>query len=180
MIYVHLTDGAVAGGLAGVENTRSSVSVEQVKQWCAGTGTQVTIRPVIDLNDDLVTDTYRPTDVMREQAVLVNPVCVFPRCNRPARNLRPRPPPGMVRPAPEGGPTASHNLAPLCRRHHRYKTHGGWTVARTGPTTFTWTSPYRHVYDWDTSPQPDIPTDPDPADHGRRGHSHVRDGVLQR
>jgi hypothetical protein len=24
-------------------------------------------------------------------------------------------------------------------------------VIRTGPTTFTWTSPYGHTYAWDTS-----------------------------
>ena len=42
-------DAAVNAGVAGVENTRSAISVEQVKAWCAGTSTKVTIRPVIDL-----------------------------------------------------------------------------------------------------------------------------------
>jgi hypothetical protein len=141
MIYVHLSDGAVAG----VENTRSPISVEQVKEWCAGTNTTVTIRPVIDLNDNLHTDTYRPTDAMREQAVLTNATCVYPHCTRPSRtadldhieNFN-------------GHNTDTSNLAPLCRRHHRYKTHAGWTVVRTGPTTFTWTSRHGYTYDWDT------------------------------
>ena len=46
--------------------------------------------------------------------------------------------------------SASVNIAPLCRCHHRYKTHGGWTVTRTGPTSFTWTSRHGYSYDWDT------------------------------
>ena len=144
VIYVHLSDDAVTGA-AGVENTRSAVSVDQVKDWCQGTNTTVTIRPVIDLNDNLSTDSYRPTPTQREQAVLVNASCVFARCSRPARaadldhvqNF-------------DGTNSSSRNLVPLCRGHHRYKTHAGWTVVRTGPTSFTWTSPYGYSYDWDT------------------------------
>ncbi|GAA4700980.1 HNH endonuclease signature motif containing protein [Nocardioides conyzicola] len=142
VIYVHLSEA----GVAGVENTRSAVSVDQVKGWCTGTNTKVIIRPVIDLNEDLSTDAYRPTEATREQAVLTNATCVFPHCTRPAR------------PADldhlenfDGTNTESPNLAPLCRGHHRYKTHGGWTVRRTGPTTFTWTTPYGYSYAWDTT-----------------------------
>jgi hypothetical protein len=142
MIYIHLADGAIAG----VENTRSSISIEQVKQWCQGTNTHVTIRPVIDLNDNLHTDAYRPTEAMREQALLTNATCVYPHCSRPSRtadldHLEEY----------DGTNTTSRNLAPLCRGHHRYKTHAGWDVIRTGPTTFTWTNKYGYTYDWDTS-----------------------------
>ncbi|GAA4757890.1 HNH endonuclease signature motif containing protein [Nocardioides endophyticus] len=121
MIYLHLSDRALEGAVAGVENTRSAISVDQVKDWCHGTNTHVTIRPVIDLNDNL-------------------------RCSRPARSADLD---HVVEPE-RGGPTDSVNLAALCRGHHRYKTHGGWTVVRTGPTTFTWTSRYGYTYDWDT------------------------------
>ena len=141
MIYVHLAGGAVAG----VENTRTTISVEQVKDWCAGTNTTVSIRPVIDLNDNLHTDAYRPTDLMREQVVLTNATCVYPHCSRPSRTAD-------LDHVEEwdGDNTTSTNLAPLCRGHHRYKTHSGWTVVRTGPTTFTWTNSHGYTYDWDT------------------------------
>ncbi len=141
-IYIHLSDNAVAG----VENTRTGISVEQVKQWCAGTNTHVTIRPVIDLNEDLHTDGYRPTETMREQAILTNATYVYPHCSRPARSAD-------LDHVEEfdGTNTNSRNLAPLCRGHHRFKTHGGWDVIRTGPTTFTWTTRYGYSYDWDTS-----------------------------
>ena len=141
MIYVHLSDA----GVAGVENTRSAISVDQVKDWCQGTNTTVVIRPVVDLNDHLHTDPYRPTEAMREQAVLTNATCVYPHCSRPSRSAD-------LDHSEEwdGHNTTSANLAPLCRRHHRYKTHGGWTVVRTGPTSFTWTSKRGYSYDWDT------------------------------
>jgi hypothetical protein len=147
MIYVHLADGAVAG----VENTRSSISVEQVKEWCAGNGTEVTVRPVIDLNANLHTDDYRPTSTQREQAILTNPVCVYPHCSRPSRSADLDHVDNWSKDPDTSGPTDSVNLAPLCRGHHRYKTHGGWTVVRTGPTSFTWTSRYGYSYDWSTS-----------------------------
>jgi hypothetical protein len=142
MIYIHLSDGAVAG----VESTRSAISVEQVKEWCAGTNTHVTVRPVIDLNENLHTDAYRPTESQREQAILTNATCVYPHCTRPSRSADLD---HVVEPE-RGGPTDSVNLAPLCRGHHRYKTHAGWTVVRTGPTTFTWTSRHGYSFDWDT------------------------------
>ena len=44
-------------------------------------------------------------------------------------------------PYSEGGPTASDNLAPLCRRHHRLKTHGGWRYTQVERGTYLWTSP---------------------------------------
>jgi hypothetical protein len=145
MIYLHLADGAVTG-VAGVENTRSAVSVEQVKQWCAGANTKVTIRPVIDLNEELHTDDYRPTETMRELAVLANATCVYPHCTRPSRTAD-------LDHVEEfdGTNTTSRNLAPLCRGHHRYKTHAGWDVVRTGPTAFTWTNKHDYSYDWDTA-----------------------------
>ena len=144
VIYVHLADTAV-GAVAGVENARTAISVEQVKDWCAGTNTSVTVRPVIDLNQNLATDSYRPTDVMREQAILTNATCVYPHCSRPSRSADLDHVENW-----DGTNTTSANLAPLCRGHHRYKTHGGWTVHRTGPMSFTWTSPHGYAFDWDT------------------------------
>jgi hypothetical protein len=44
------------------------------------------------------------------------------------------------------GPTCPCNLAPLCRGHHRLKTHGGWTVGVAAPGTYRWTSPHGYRY----------------------------------
>lgn len=139
VIYTHARPDQA---MVGVENTRSAITPEQVQEWCQDAGARVTVRPVLDLNDELATERYEPTSLMREQAYAAHPVCVFPFCERPSRgcDLDHRIPWPL-------GPTTTSNLFPLCRRHHRLKTTGGWTYQRTGPTTFAWTSPLglRHI-----------------------------------
>src|SRR5690606_24651393 len=44
------------------------------------------------------------------------------------------------------GPTTTANLAPLCRRHHRLKTHTGWHAQMPTPGTLIWTSPHGHRF----------------------------------
>ena len=60
---------------------------------------------------------------MREQTILTNPVCVFAYCTRPSRHGDQD---HIVEPH-NGGDSSSSNFAPLCRFHHRLKTHSGWT-----------------------------------------------------
>ncbi|WP_238383371.1 MULTISPECIES: HNH endonuclease signature motif containing protein [unclassified Nocardioides] len=94
-----------------------------------------------DLADELWTDRYQPTPAQHEQAVLAHPTCVFPACTRPSRGCDL----DHIVPWPLG-PTATSNLAPLRRLHHRLKTTGGWTYHRHTPTTFEWTSPHARTY----------------------------------
>ena len=54
------------------------------------------------------------------------------------------------------------------------KTFGNWTYNRPTLTTFVWTSPMGRIYVNDLTHKDDEPTDPHPAHHRRRGHSHVR------
>src|SRR5690606_23564713 len=66
--------------------------------------------------------------------------CVHPWCTRRARradcdHVIPH------RPADGSGSTCSCNIAPLCRRHPRQKTHTAWTYTLLDPTTFLWRSP---------------------------------------
>ena len=49
-------------------------------------------------------------------------------------------------PYQRGGPTASDNLAALCRHHHRLKTHSPWTYTVIEPGTYLWSSPHGHHY----------------------------------
>ncbi|WP_370249663.1 HNH endonuclease [Nocardioides sp.] len=64
-----------------------------------------------------------------------------------------------------GGPTSTANLATLCRRHHRLKTHHGWTYEPT-PTpegrSYLWTLPSGSRY-LRAPPAPPHSTDRPPA-----------------
>ena len=101
----------------------------------------VHVRQVIDLNEHRWAENHDPTPLLREQVLLTHSTCVFPQCARRSRSCDL----DHIIDWPLG-PTCSCNLAPLCRGHHRLKTHTGWTYERTGPTTFVWTSPHGHTY----------------------------------
>ncbi|NPC96757.1 HNH endonuclease signature motif containing protein [Nocardioides sp. zg-DK7169] len=139
VIHVHLSEAALGGepGIARIEETRSIVSTDQVRDWCTSDA-QVVIKPVIDLDAHHHTDAYAVPDRLVEQTRLAQPTCAFPWCERPARRCDT----DHVVAHGSGGPTCSCNLAPLCRRHHRAKTHTGWTYDRTDPATYLWRSPH--------------------------------------
>ena len=59
---------------------------------------------------------------------------------------------------PQPGPTATWNLAPLCRFHHRLKTHTAWRYDMFDNGVFEWTSPHGHRYRRD--PSGTAPIDP--------------------
>jgi hypothetical protein len=47
---------------------------------------------------------------------------------------------------PARGPTCSCNIAVLCRRHHRLKTHTPWRYQVIEPGTQLWTSPHGYQF----------------------------------
>ncbi|GAB3255786.1 hypothetical protein GCM10027425_16010 [Alteromonas gracilis] len=88
-------------------------------------------------------DRHDPPPAMREVVILRDAECVFPHCHRSSRHADLDHIEPWVDPA-QGGPpgqTRPDNLAPLCRRHHRFKTHTDWTYRRAPDGSFIWTSP---------------------------------------
>jgi hypothetical protein len=83
---------------------------------------------------------------MRDQVILRDRHCVFPWCGHDARTCDL----DHLIPYQEDGPpgqTHPGNLAPLCRRHHRAKTHTTWTYTRNPDGSYTWTSRHGHTYE---------------------------------
>ena len=69
-------------------------------------------------------------------------MCV-PWCTRPAEGCDL----DHVIPYSEGGTTSSDNIANLCRRHHRLKTHhSGWGYTVLEPGTYLWHSPHGYQF----------------------------------
>ncbi|WP_203337890.1 HNH endonuclease signature motif containing protein [Nocardioides limicola] len=162
VLHVHLSADAVQGygdGIARVETLLGQrdrlVTFEQLTEWCAGA--QITVQPVLDLHETLMSTGYQPAGRLRDQVVGNNPTCVFPFCHRPARtsdldHIEP------WRDDGGGGRTDSTNLAPLCRTHHRAKTHLGWTYTMLIPGEYLWTSPQGRSYH--RGPDGSSPLDP--------------------
>lgn len=81
--------------------------------------------------------TYVPPAALADFVIARDGTCRFPGCSVPARRCDL----DHIVPFDQGGSTSSDNLAALCRRHHRLKTHGGWRYALTADASVTWTSP---------------------------------------
>ncbi len=166
VLNVHLTEAAIAGvggNIARCGNTRTPVLLDQVKDWCQSAG-QITVVPIKDLDAHHHVEAYEIPDRIKQQTELLDHTCVFPHCNRRAEacdhdHIDPHQPDGT------GGATCSHNIAPLCRRHHRAKTHGRWRYRRIHATGYEWTTPhgYRIVRDHHGT-HPAIPPDPAPGE----------------
>jgi len=142
VLFVHLSEAAVfddgvEAEIARVENTGAVITADTIRDWCGRPGTQVVVKPVIDLNDRVDTRAYEVPDRIAERVALRDLTCSFPFCQRPARRCDV----DHVVPHPRG-PTATDNLAALCRRHHRLKTLGGWTYTMLAPGEYLWRSPH--------------------------------------
>ncbi len=181
ILYVHLSRAAVDGiGTARLENGNQLVTAGQVRDWC-GTAGQITVKPVLDLEAHDPVDTDVVPDRHAEVTAVRDRTCVFPWCSRPARRCDT----DHTIPAARGGPTCPCNLAPLCRRHHRIKTHGHWTYTTLEPGHYLWTSKhgYQYLRDPDgildvsaaTAGHPTHPTDypaPNPSCAGPSARPH--------
>ncbi|MCD4525324.1 DUF222 domain-containing protein [Nocardioides sp. cx-173] len=122
---------------------RKPVLVETIREWCGAPGTTViNVKPVRDLAEHIHVAGYEHPTRLVEQDDLVDHHCVFPWCTRPAERCDH----DHVTPYHQGGPTCSCNSAPLCRGHHRLKTHGRWTYDVLDRGTYVWHSPHGHTY----------------------------------
>ena len=116
--------------------------IDTLATWCADPATQLDVHPVRDLAEHIAVEAYEVPDRLQVQTRLLNPTCVFPGCTRPAENCDC----DHIVAYDKAGSTCSCNIAPLCRGHHRLKTHGGWSYTRLDPTTYLWRSPHGHRY----------------------------------
>ncbi|QZY28093.1 HNH endonuclease signature motif containing protein [Nocardioides coralli] len=127
-------------GVARVDRL-GPVLVDRITKWLADS--TVTIKPVLDLSRSDAVDRHDPPTWMRDLVVARDPWCVHPGCRRDAAacdldHIEPYVPlddggsPGQTRPG---------NLAPLCRAHHRAKTHGGHHYVRRPDGSYRWTLP---------------------------------------
>ena len=152
VLYVHLSAAALQVGssdrlhLARIENTRSFLTAQQVRAWCnpgpGGPDIQIVVKPVIDLAEHIHHSAYEVSDRLEEQTDLRDRTCVFPFCTRAARKCDH----DHGVPHNKDGPTCSCNIAPLCRRHHRLKTHAPWSYEHLEPGSYVWTSPHGYQY----------------------------------
>ncbi len=122
-----------------------STLTERAAQWCGRETSDLTVLPVLDVGAHDQTEAYRPTAWLARQVTERDRHCLFPFCHRPARRCDLD---HLVAHDPErddgGGATCSCNLIPLCRHHHRLKTHLAYDPAVVEPGVVWWTTPHGH------------------------------------
>ncbi len=148
LVYVHLSEAALATGEgpARVENL-GVVTVQTVRRWVGHRS--FTVRPVLHTDATTVAaDCYEIPDRLREAVITTLPYCVFPWCNHPSRTSDLDHTIPYLAPDTGGPPgqTRADNLGPLCRRHHRLKTHGHWHLDQPEHGVYIWTSPHHTRY----------------------------------
>ena len=142
VLNVHITDTSLTGHplvnpVGRWEEGRCPVTTAQIREWLRARHTTVIVRPVIDLADHVPVTAYEIPDRHKTRVILRDHTCRFPHCTRPATRCDI----DHHQPHHQGGPTCPCNLVPLCRRHHRAKTHSAWRYETPAPATYVWTSP---------------------------------------
>jgi hypothetical protein len=84
----------------------------------------------------------RPTTPQRRRIEARYPTCVWPGCRMPSVDCDI----DHNHPYGEGGCTHDHNLAPICRHHHRIRHQAGWHYQRLNNGDHHWTSPLGRTY----------------------------------
>ena len=147
VVYLHLHESALTGASHSPARVESlgPMLLEQVTRLLGHA--DVTVKPVIDLDDHHHTSAYEfPTEIA-ERARLRNIGDVFPHAAS-AATITGRYDHDHVVPYDDpdhGGPpgqTHDLNIAPLARRHHRAKTHAGYRVTQVDTDTYLWTTPH--------------------------------------
>ncbi|KRA38357.1 HNH endonuclease signature motif containing protein [Nocardioides sp. Root614] len=160
VLNVHITDTTLTGSRDGRSATSSTndenpfakpdvnpvgrwedkqvpISTAQIKEWLRARDTTVIVRPVVDLKDCVPVDSYEIPDRIRQRVQLRDHQCRFPGCPKQATRCDL----DHATPHGQGGVTCPCNLVPLCRRHHRAKTHSRWRYVIVLPSHYLWTSP---------------------------------------
>lgn len=145
-LFVHLTDAALRSGrgVARIEGV-GPIDVAQLAEALGHC--DVTVTPVLDLATRPRSDAYEHSEVLKDHVWTLTGGDVFPFSPRTATRsgvdfdhstpFDPTGPPGQ---------TGPHNSGPLRRRHHRWKTHGGYRCRVAGPGRHLWQTPNHMTY----------------------------------
>ena len=95
-----------------------------------------TANPHTGAVEHLDEQTYRPGAKLARLVRARDGTCRYPGCATPAQRCDLD---HVI--AYPAGPTTAANLQTLCRVHHGFKHHGGWTVTMTPEGVCTWTAP---------------------------------------
>ncbi|GAB3766195.1 hypothetical protein FB382_001928 [Nocardioides ginsengisegetis] len=142
VLYLHLTETDFTRDADGVARFEQDGPITLAHARHILGHRHVTIKPVIDLTQELSSDAYEFTGSLREAVLLRTPADCFPYAvattgRRDVDHSVPFDPHGPP------GQTNTGNGGPLTRHHHRIKTHGRMSVRQPWPGLYVWRTPHR-------------------------------------
>lgn len=145
-LFVHLTDDALrtGRGVARIEGV-GPIDVRQLHEALGNA--DITLTPVLDLAQRRRVDAYEHPEVVKDHVWVQTGGDCFPWIPRTA--TRDGVDYDHAIPYDDTGPpgqTGPHNSGPLRRRHHRTKTHGGFTTRVVGPGRHLWRTPHGRAF----------------------------------
>lgn len=171
---IRLSEAALThttGAIASIDSGPVTLA-SRVADWCGRDTRAVHVVGIVDPDTaHHATETYRPTTAITRTVELRDQRCRFPHCPRPAHLCDN----DHVVPHADGGATCDCQLVPLCRHHHRLKTHRSYHATVLEPGVLTWTTPHGHHYLVDhhgTQPLNSVvPSAVDPTTTTKPGHN---------
>jgi hypothetical protein len=141
VVYVHLHQSAVDGTATGVARVEGlgPMLLQQLRELLGHDN--VSLAPVIDLNDQVSVNSYEHPESVKERTHLRTTGEVFPYAVSQSRRTDTDHPAPYVPHGPPGQ-TGDHNAGRLHRHHHRAKTHKGYRVTQIGPAEYLWRTPH--------------------------------------
>jgi hypothetical protein len=91
---------------------------------------------------DFGREKYTPPQELVDYLLARDRICRFPGCRRTGQSSDI----DHAQSWETGGETNPANLGLLCRRHHRMKTHGGWSLESNPDGSCTWKSPKGKIF----------------------------------
>jgi hypothetical protein len=146
VIYAHISDLVLSGVLAGVVRVEGigPVLLDQLAELLRHR--DITLQPVIDLNDAHSVNAYEHPTLVKTRTLLRTLGDVFPHSANTGYRRLDHDHTQPYRPPDSGGPpgqTGDHNDAPITRTHHRIKTHQpGYQLSQLGLGIYRWTTPH--------------------------------------
>jgi hypothetical protein len=145
-VFVHLTEEALRGqsGVARIEGL-GPVLVTALADLIGHADVRLT--PVRDLRHRRRVDAYEHPSSLKDHVWLLAGGESFPFAPRSAtRDAVDFDHPTAYDDHGPPGQTGTHNSGPLRRRHHRWKTHGGFRCRQAGAGRYLWQTPHGDCY----------------------------------
>jgi hypothetical protein len=145
VVYVHLHEAALTGLSAAAARVQGlgPVALHQLRDLLGHA--RVTVNPVKDLTDRVRLSCYEHPTALKERVRLITDGDRFPYAGGEGGGADFDHPEPFQRDGP-AGQTGTHNSAPLGRRHHRWKTHAGYTSRQCGDGRYVWRTPHGRYF----------------------------------